>query len=71
MKTDYQKIAELLYKNNKYTVNEIEKMYPKRNLKPGAEVTRFAPSPTGFLHLGHFFQTVIDKFLALRSGGRY
>ena len=69
MKTDYQKIAELLYKNNKYTVNEIEKMYPKRNLKPGAEVTRFAPSPTGFLHLGHFFQTVIDKFLALRSGG--
>ncbi len=64
-----KELAELLYPNNKYTVEQIEKMYPARKLKPGQEVTRFAPSPTGFLHLGHFFQSVVDKFIALKSGG--
>ncbi len=64
-----KELANLLYPNNKYTVEEIEKKYPPRKLKEGQYVTRFAPSPTGFLHLGHFFQSVIDKFIALRSGG--
>lgn len=64
-----KELADLLYPNNKYTVEQIEQMYPARKLKAGAEVTRFAPSPTGFLHLGHFFQSVVDKFIALRSGG--
>lgn len=64
-----QKIAELLYPNNKYTVEDVEKMFPKRNLPIGAEVTRFAPSPTGYLHLGHFYQVIVDKFLAAKTGG--
>lgn len=64
-----KELADLLYPNNKYTVEEIEKMYPPRKLKEGQFVTRFAPSPTGFLHLGHFFQSVIDKFIALKNDG--
>jgi len=67
--TDNKKIAELLYPNNKYTVEQIEKMYPNRKLPAGAEVTRFAPSPTGYLHLGGFFQAVIDRFLAKKTNG--
>ncbi len=66
---DYKKLAELLFPSNKYTTDEIEKMYPKRNLPEGAEVTRFAPSPTGFMHLGSFYQALIDYNIAKRSGG--
>lgn len=53
---DYKKLADLLFADNKLTVEEIEKRYPKRELKDGACVTRFAPSPTGYMHLGGFFQ---------------
>lgn len=66
---DYQKLAEMLFPDNKYTVEEIEKKYPKRQLEKGAYVTRFAPSPTGFMHLGGFFQALIDFNIAKRSGG--
>ena len=66
---DYQKLAELLFADNKLTVEEIEKKYPKRDLPEGAHVTRFAPSPTGFMHIGGFFQAVIDYNIAKRSGG--
>ena len=62
-------LANLLFPNNKYTVEEIEKKYPKRKLKKGAQVTRFAPSPTGFMHLGGFFQAIIDFQIAKQSGG--
>ena len=54
---DFKKLSELLFPNNKFTVEEIEKKYPKRKLKKGAEVTRFAPSPTGFMHIGGFLPT--------------
>ncbi len=67
--SDNKKLAELLYPNNKYTVEQILKMYPSRKLEKSQEVTRFAPSPTGFLHLGHFFQCVINKFLAKQNKG--
>lgn len=66
---DYQKLADLLFADNKLTVEDIEKKYPKRNLPKGAQVTRFAPSPTGFMHLGGFFQALIDSNIAKRSGG--
>ncbi len=66
---DYQKLAEMLFPNNKMTVEEIEKKYPKRDLPKGGEVTRFAPSPTGFMHLGGFYQAIIDFNLAKRTGG--
>lgn len=66
---DYQKLANLLFPNNKFTVEEIEKKYPKRKLADGAEVTRFAPSPTGWMHMGGFFQALIDYNIAKHSGG--
>ncbi len=66
---DYQKLAELLFPNNKLTVAEIEKKYPKRNLPEGAQVTRYAPSPTGFMHLGNFFQAFISSTVARMSNG--
>lgn len=65
---NYQKLADLLYPNAQ-SADEIEMLYPTRSLPLGAEVTRFAPSPTGSLHIGHFFQTLCDSFIAKKSGG--
>lgn len=65
---DYKKLAHLLYPNA-LSVEEVEKKYPNRNLKKGAEVTRFAPSPTGYLHIGHFFSALVDYQIAKASDG--
>ena len=67
--TDYQKIAELLYPTIKTSVEEIFARYPKRNLKEGQVVTRFAPSPTGLMHIGNFFQAFISYNLAKNTDG--
>jgi glutamyl-tRNA synthetase len=48
-----------------------ERRYPPRELPAGAEVTRFAPSPTGFLHIGGVYTATIDADVAHHSGGRY
>ena len=53
----------------KYTLAELEEKFPPRNLPTGAMVTRFAPSPTGFMHLGGLYQALIDSHLAAQSGG--
>jgi glutamyl-tRNA synthetase len=45
--------------------------YPERVLPEGAKVTRFSPSPTGHLHIGGIYAAIIDKDLALHSGGTY
>jgi glutamyl-tRNA synthetase len=45
--------------------------YPPRELPPGAEVTRFAPSPTGWLHIGGIFTASVNLDIARHSGGRY
>ena len=66
---DNKKLADLLFPNNALTVEEVEKRYPARTLKKDAEVTRFAPSPTGFMHIGGFFQCIIDRNIAKKSGG--
>jgi glutamyl-tRNA synthetase len=66
---NYKKLAEMLFPDNKLSVEEIEKKYPKRNLPKGAQVTRFAPSPTGFMHLGNFFQAFISATVARVSNG--
>ena len=66
---NYQKIADLLYPNNKYTVEEILKKYPKRNLKQTQVVSRYAPSPTGYMHLGNFFQMFISYNLTRVTDG--
>jgi glutamyl-tRNA synthetase len=48
-----------------------QERYPPRDLPPGAEVTRFSPSPTGYLHIGGVYVAIIDADLARQSGGRY
>ncbi len=48
-----------------------EARYPPRELPPGAMVTRFGPSPTGFAHLGGMYAAMLDKDLAAHSGGTY
>ena len=67
--TNYQKIAELLYPNNKFTVEEILQKYPKRNLNANQVVSRYAPSPTGYMHLGNFFQMFISYNLTRVTDG--
>jgi glutamyl-tRNA synthetase len=48
-----------------------ERRYLPRDLPAGAEVTRFAPSPTGYLHIGGVYTATIDADIARHSGGRY
>ena len=50
-------------------ISELEEKYPPRRLPEGAAVTRFAPSPTGFLHIGNLLPAFIDRILASRTGG--
>ncbi len=52
---DNKKLADLLFPNIDKTTDYYEELYPQRNLKEGARVTRFAPSPTGFLHFGNLY----------------
>ncbi len=66
---DYQYLADLLFPNVTMTVEEVEAKYPARNLPEGAKVTRFSPSPTGFVHFGGMYQAVVDERLAHQSGG--
>lgn len=62
-------LAELLFPNINKTRDYYEKMYPERNLKEGAMVTRFGPSPTGFVHMGSLFGSFIDSIYARQSNG--
>ena len=62
-------IARVLGDTPKYTLDELEAKYPPRNLPDGAFVTRFAPSPTGYMHIGGLYQALIDCKLARDSGG--
>jgi len=66
---DYLKLADLLLPNIQETPEYYRNLYPKRNLKPNAMVTRYAPSPTGFQHLGGVFAALISERLAHQSGG--
>ena len=62
-------IARVLGGAPKYTIDELEVLFPPRELKEGAMVTRFAPSPTGFMHIGNLYGALIDYKLAQQSGG--
>ncbi len=66
---DYNYLADLLFPNVTLTPEDMEKRYPPRNLPEGAKVTRFAPSPTGFVHFGGLFPTKVSERLAHTSGG--
>ena len=62
-------IARVLGGAPKYTLDELEEKFPQRQLPEGAFVTRVAPSPTGFMHLGTLYQMMIAKKLAQQSEG--
>ncbi len=66
---DYQLLADLLFPNVTETPDEVEAKFPPRQLPEGAKVTRFAPSPTGFVHFGGLFPSTICERLAHQSGG--
>ena len=67
---DYKELADLIFPNAK-PIEEYEKQYPERNLPEGAVVTRFAPSPTGFVHLGSLYQVVIAQKVAKQTKGLF
>ena len=69
--SDNLKMAELLLGNIDKTPEYYEEKYPKRLLNPGAKVTRFAPSPTGFLHMGSLFAAFVAMETAKSSGGLF
>ncbi len=60
-------LANLIFPNITKTVEDIEKMYPKREVD--GEVTRFAPSPTGFMHIGGCYQAITDYLIAKNTNG--
>lgn len=67
---DLNKLAETLIPDEGFLpLAEYEKVYPLRNLNKGAEVTRLAPSPTGFIHLGNLFSALADERCAHTTGG--
>ena len=66
---DYQALAELLFPHVTATPEELEARFPQRNLPEGAVVTRMAPSPTGFVHLGNLVQGMISERMAHRTKG--
>ena len=66
---DYQALADLLFPNVTEPPEEVEARFPRRELPEGAVVTRMAPSPTGFVHLGNLVQGMISERMAHQSGG--
>ncbi len=67
---DLNKLAEALIPDeNVKPLEEYEKMYPERALEKGAEVTRLAPSPTGFMHIGNLYVALANERIAHQSGG--
>lgn len=65
---DYKDLANLIFPDTK-EISYYEEKYKKRDLPEGAIVTRFAPSPTGFVHLGSLYQVVIARKIAKQTGG--
>ena len=65
---DYKELANLIFPNAK-EISYYEEKYKKRDLEEGAIVTRFAPSPTGFVHLGSLYQVVIARKVAKQTNG--
>ena len=65
---DYKDLANLIFPDSK-DISYYEEKYPRRDLKEGAIVTRFAPSPTGFVHIGGLYQSLIAKKVAEQTEG--
>lgn len=67
---DYKKLADMLFPNITKSVSYYEEeVFPTRDLEDGAPVTRLAPSPTGFIHLGNLYGAFVDERLAHQNNG--
>ena len=64
---DYKDLADLIFPNAK-DISYYEEKYPERNLPEGAVVSRFAPSPTGFVHIGGLYQSLASKEMTKKTG---
>ena len=69
--TDCKKIANLIFNDVDKSTEFYEELYPARDLPEGARVTRFAPSPTGYLHFGGLYAGFASKLTADTTGGVY
>ncbi len=67
--SELQKLAAVMFPDINKTPDEYEALYPSRELSENARVTRIAPSPTGYLHLGVFFTAMINRLTADASDG--
>ena len=65
---NYKDLADLIFPNAK-DISYYEEKYPERNLPEGAVVSRFAPSPTGFVHVGGLYQSLVAKEMTRKTGG--
>ena len=65
---NYKELADLIFPNAK-PIEYYEEKYPERNLEEGAIVTRFAPSPTGFVHIGGLYQSLVARTVAKQTKG--
>ena len=65
----YKDLADLIFPNITKTVDDYERIYPERDLPEGAIVTRFAPSPTGFVHMGSLLASFIERKAAKDTNG--
>ena len=70
-KEERTELANLLFPNLEHDRDYYEEKYPERNLKEGAMVTRYAPSPTGSVHLGNLLSAFADMVYAKQSGGSF
>lgn len=68
-KEERVELANLLFPTLKHDRDYYEKLYPERDLKEKAMVTRFGPSPTGFVHMGSLFGSFCDYMFAKQTGG--
>lgn len=66
-----KELADLMYPHVTKTIEDYEKIFPKRNLKDGAMVSRYAPSPTGFVHMGNMLSCFIENIVPKRTGGKF
>ena len=67
---DWNRLADILIPDeNVKSLGYYEQLYPERDLPKGAKVTRLAPSPTGFMHLGNLYVAIANERIAHQSGG--
>lgn len=66
---EYKKLADLIFPDITLTIEDYEKKYPKRDLDKNAVVTRYAPSPTGFIHIGALLASFTESTFAKQSNG--